>query len=177
MNVDAYAQRNAVSAREIRGGPAVRGTTAGRQARMAAPTIAAPPPVDASQAARGWTVLLVDDDAQVRRATGRVLRGIGVQVIEAEDGQAALDLLREHRGPLHLVLTDVIMPRMNGRELAFALAHLRPDLRVIFMTGYAGEHETRELVAAHATVVLKPFAIGELVATVVAALSEVPDAA
>jgi CheY-like chemotaxis protein len=123
-----------------------------------------------------WTVLLVDDDPQVRRLTARMLRGVGLNVLEAEDGLAALDLVRESDREVHLVVTDLVMPRMGGRELAFVLAHLRPEVRVVFMTGYPSEDDTRALVATHETVVLKPFAVGELVATVLAALSEVPGA-
>jgi two-component system, cell cycle sensor histidine kinase and response regulator CckA len=124
-----------------------------------------------------WTVLLVDDDPQVRRITGRILRGVGLRVLEAEDGLAALELLRDGGRDVHVVVTDLVMPRMSGRELAFALAHLRPELRIVFITGHPTEDDTHALMAAQETVVLKPFAVGELVATVLAALSEVHDVA
>jgi two-component system cell cycle sensor histidine kinase/response regulator CckA len=121
-----------------------------------------------------WTVLVVDDDPQVRRLTARVLRGVGLGILEAGDGREALDLLRDGEREVHLVVTDLVMPRMGGRELAFALAHLRPEIRVIFITGYPSEDDTRALVASRETVFLKPFSVGELVATVLAALSGVP---
>src|SRR5207237_5113442 len=64
------------------------------------------------------TVLLVEDAAAVRAVTKQVLQRQGYKVLEAADGEAALQLAQRHRGPIHLLLTDVVMPRLSGRELA-----------------------------------------------------------
>ena len=110
------------------------------------------PAVDASvediatavAAPRGWgsgragaeTVLLVEDDAQLRRLAHRALAGEGYTVLEADRGAVALDIARRHEGRIDLLLTDVVMPDTNGRKLAEALRAERPGLRVLFMSGY-----------------------------------------
>jgi len=84
----------------------------------------------------GGTVLLVEDDDQLRRLAHRALAGQGYTVLEAERGATALDIARRHKGVIDLLLTDVIMPDTNGRKLADALRASRPGLRVLFMSGY-----------------------------------------
>ena len=88
--------------------------------------------------ARGGTetVLVVEDEEQVRNLAEKVLEGYGYQVLAAKDGREALELLREHEGPIHLMLTDVVMPGMSGRELAERLKGTRPEMKVIYMSGY-----------------------------------------
>ena len=66
----------------------------------------------------------------------RFLEPHGYRVIEASNGPGALRISREHAGPIHLMVTDVIMPRMSGRELAFQLAPERPDMRVLYISGH-----------------------------------------
>ncbi|HEV8304402.1 MAG TPA: response regulator [Gemmatimonadales bacterium] len=83
------------------------------------------------------TVLVAEDDEQLRRLAQRALAGRGYTVLEADGGAAALAVARRHPGPIHLLLTDVIIPGMDGRSLAQALQAERPDLRVLFMSGYA----------------------------------------
>jgi CheY-like chemotaxis protein len=117
-----------------------------------------------------YTVLLADDDEAVRRMTARALRGIGLRVLEACDGREALDLFNAAPDAVDLVLTDVCMPRLSGRALAFALAHLRPNLPVLFITGYPEDQDVRALQADSATVLGKPFTLGQLVAATVEAL-------
>jgi CheY-like chemotaxis protein len=85
------------------------------------------------------TILVVEDDAAVRRLVVRVLRAGGYQVIEAADGDEAVAVARSHAGPIQLVLTDLVMPRSSGRELADAVTRLRPTVRVLFMSGYTDE--------------------------------------
>jgi PAS domain S-box-containing protein len=86
----------------------------------------------------GWeTVLLVEDEEQVRALARTSLRREGYQVLESEDGEQALDVLHKYTGHIHLLLTDVVMPRMGGRELAARASALRPELKVLFMSGYA----------------------------------------
>lgn len=82
------------------------------------------------------TVLVVEDDEQLRRLTHRALAAQGYTVLEADRGQTALDIARRHTGSIDLLLTDVIMPDTNGRKLADALRQERPELRVLFMSGY-----------------------------------------
>jgi PAS domain S-box-containing protein len=82
------------------------------------------------------TVLVVEDDQAVLQVTQQVLSAAGFTVLTASNGLEALERVAEHRGDLHVVLTDVVMPKMNGKELAERLATVRPGLKVIFMSGY-----------------------------------------
>ena len=83
-------------------------------------------------------VLLVDDEPVVRALAGRVLRGAGYAVLEAGDGIEGVRLSELHRTQtIHLLITDVVMPAMNGKELANQLFVTRPTTRVIYMSGYA----------------------------------------
>ena len=83
------------------------------------------------------TVLLVEDQADVRGLAKEVLAGHGYLVLEAGNGAEALEAAARHPGPIHLLLTDVVMPGMNGGELSSQLVALRPETRVLFMSGYA----------------------------------------
>jgi PAS domain S-box-containing protein len=85
------------------------------------------------------TVLVVDDDDAVRELTATALRSNGYVVLEARHGEEALRVGREHPGPIHLLLTDMVMPRMNGRQLAELLVRDRPGLRALYVSGYAEE--------------------------------------
>jgi len=87
--------------------------------------------------ARGHeTILLVEDELAVRDLARDVLRAYGYTVLEAQDGREALLISERYFGPIHLMLTDVVMPEMSGRELASQLAPLRPTMPVIYMSGY-----------------------------------------
>ena len=81
------------------------------------------------------TILVVDDDAWVRGLARDVLAREGYRVLEASDGQDAIRVSAEHPGPIHLLLTDVMMPGMNGCDLATGLSALLPGLKVMFMSG------------------------------------------
>jgi two-component system cell cycle sensor histidine kinase/response regulator CckA len=83
------------------------------------------------------TVLLVEDDDLVRKAARRILETDGYQVLEAANGAEALALAAPFPGPIDLLLTDVVMPRMNGRDLATALRAARPAIKIIYVSGYA----------------------------------------
>jgi len=87
----------------------------------------------------GETILLVEDFSELRKMTGGFLKELGYRVIEAADGRQALHAAREHRHELDLLLSDVMLPGMNGPEVAAQLKLELPDLPVLFMTGYAGE--------------------------------------
>jgi PAS domain S-box-containing protein len=92
----------------------------------------------AEQSPRGCeTVLLVEDEASVRQASRQFLIQSGYNVLEAFDGEDALRAAREHDGPIHLMITDVVMPRISGPRLAEQLADDRPDMKVLFVSGYA----------------------------------------
>jgi signal transduction histidine kinase len=83
------------------------------------------------------TLLLVEDEDVVRRLSSVVLRQKGYTVLEAVNGEDAVRLLSQHEGPIDLLITDMIMPRMGGRELAHQVSLLRPDIKVLFISGYA----------------------------------------
>jgi PAS domain S-box-containing protein len=87
----------------------------------------------------GETVLVAEDDPSVRTLVKSVLERNGYRVLVAEDGLAALDLARREQGQIDLLLSDVVMPGMNGRALRDALLELYPGLRVLFMSGYTGD--------------------------------------
>ena len=82
------------------------------------------------------TILLVEDESKLRRLARFALAGEGYTVLEAADGAAAIRVANTYPGPIHLLLTDVIMPVMNGRELAQRISALRPETRVLYMSGY-----------------------------------------
>src|SRR5262249_35591690 len=82
------------------------------------------------------TILLVEDETAVRDLTSYLLKDGGYRVLEAEDGTAALDLCGKYEGEIHLMITDVVMPLMNGRELAKQAKILRPNMIVLYMSGY-----------------------------------------
>ncbi len=82
------------------------------------------------------TILLVEDETNLRRLARQYLETQGYKILEAEDGAAALQIVDGHQGAINLLLTDVIMPGMNGRELAAQIVNLLPDVRVLYMSGY-----------------------------------------
>ncbi|MGH7130165.1 MAG: response regulator, partial [Planctomycetaceae bacterium] len=85
------------------------------------------------------TILVVEDEDGVRALARRTLLLQGYTVMEAENGQAALDLASGYSGNIHLLLTDVVMPGLSGPQLAQRFRTDRPDTRVVFMSGYAGD--------------------------------------
>jgi PAS domain S-box-containing protein len=82
------------------------------------------------------TILIVEDEDAVRRAVARVLTGLGYDVLEAADGREALAICEQRRGDIHVMVTDIVMPQLNGRELADRAAACQPDMRVLYMSGY-----------------------------------------
>jgi CheY-like chemotaxis protein len=89
------------------------------------------------------TVLLVEDEDGVRRLLTQLLRRSGYQVLEASGGAEALRIFETRVRDIHLVLTDIVMPGMSGRMLASRLRELRPEIRIIFMSGYPNDVLTR----------------------------------
>jgi CheY-like chemotaxis protein len=104
------------------------------------------------------TILLAEDEEGVRRLVRTVLESYGYQVVEAQNGREALAVSLRHLGTIHLLVTDVVMPMMSGRDLAHRLLQQRPNLRVLYMSGYTEEAIIRHGVAAAGTaLVQKPF--------------------
>lgn len=110
----------------------------------------------------GETVLVIEDDSAVRLIISNVLQDLGYACLEASDGQAALPILTSN-SPLDLLITDVGLPGMNGRQIAEIARQHRPDLKILFVTGYA-EHATGHapFLARGMEMVTKPFALDAL---------------
>jgi CheY-like chemotaxis protein len=106
------------------------------------------------------TVLLVEDEAGVRAVAREALEGHGYRVLEARHGAEALEVARGHPGPIDLLVTDIVMPLMGGRELAQQLRAARPAVRVLFMSGYTDDVVVRRGVSDLTSAFLqKPFAM------------------
>jgi two-component system, cell cycle sensor histidine kinase and response regulator CckA len=137
-----------------------------------APEAEAPLPPAAVTIA-GLRVLVVEDETEVLRATCRMLEGAGCDVLPASDPLEALALVRKNPAAFDLLVTDVVMPRMNGKELADELHLIRPDLPIVFVSGYTND---RLGAVGHLDASLhfveKPFKVGVLVAAVASARSE-----
>jgi PAS domain S-box-containing protein len=111
----------------------------------------------------GETILIVEDEPLVRGLTGRVLTAQGYSVLEASDGVEAIRVAQSHAGPIHLLATDVVMPRLGGLELSRILTGSRPELRVMFMSGYTDQHVKETLsTMAKSDLLSKPFSVRTL---------------
>ncbi|HUL60527.1 MAG TPA: MASE1 domain-containing protein [Anaeromyxobacteraceae bacterium] len=116
---------------------------------------------------REATVLVVEDDEAVRAAAVRSLERAGYAVIAAASGSAALEVAARHPGRIDLLVSDMVMPGMNGADLAETLRTARPSLRVLLVSGYAGDAALRAAAAdGSASVLLKPFTPDQLVGRV-----------
>ena len=82
------------------------------------------------------TVLLVEDEEEVRKLAAQILQRQGYKVLEAPQGGDALLICEQHQTPVHLMLTDVVMPGMSGHQLAERLKSLQPQMKVLYMSGY-----------------------------------------
>ena len=109
------------------------------------------------------TVLLVEDEDPVRKFGARALRNKGYKVIEAESGEAALEVIRNAAEKIDLLITDVVMPRLDGPGLAREVREIRSDIKVIFMSGYA-EDEFRQRLDSDSDIAFlsKPFSLTQL---------------
>jgi two-component system cell cycle sensor histidine kinase/response regulator CckA len=112
----------------------------------------------------GETILLVEDEPGLRRLTGELLESLGYRVLQASGGEEALGLAATHDGPLHLLLTDVVMPGVGGPELARRLRSLRPELPVVLMSGYAANQVAEGALGPGTRLLDKPFRMSELAA-------------
>jgi DNA-binding NtrC family response regulator len=114
-------------------------------------------------------ILLVEDESMVREITGQVLSHAGYRVLASASPKQALEVADAHDGKIDLLLTDVVMPEMNGADLATHLLSRRPDLVPVFMSGYA-EHDVLKKFKATAIHIHKPFTIDALLAQIAEAL-------
>jgi CheY-like chemotaxis protein len=133
-------------------------------ARVRASSVPAP---TASEA----VVFVVEDEVAVRKAVVRILSDGGYNLMQAAGPASALDLARQWSGPIDLLLTDIVMPGLSGDELARELRKARPDLRVVYMTGYSGEMDATTL-RVDGPVIQKPFTRDSLLAAVAEALTQ-----
>jgi two-component system, cell cycle sensor histidine kinase and response regulator CckA len=108
-------------------------------------------------------VLLVEDEKGVRELTREYLEMSGYSVIEAQDGHAALELASMHSGPIDLLVTDVVMPGISGRELAERIVKLRPEIKVLYMSGYTDRAIVHHgILQSDAVLLQKPFTLATL---------------
>jgi PAS domain S-box-containing protein len=109
------------------------------------------------------TILLVEDEPNLRRLAQQYLEKQGYRILEAEDGAAALQIVAGHQGKIDLLLTDVVMPGMNGRELATQVTALRSEVRVLYMSGYTENAIGHDgLLEAGINLLQKPFSLPAL---------------
>ncbi len=125
-------------------------------------TDTAEPPVPKDLTGTG-TVVLVEDDDAVRTFGGRALRNKGYRVVEAKSGETALDLVRDASGRINLLITDVVMPQMDGPELIREVRRIDPDIKVIFISGYT-EDAFRQRLGSDSDIhfLAKPFSLKQL---------------
>ena len=120
--------------------------------------------------------MLVEDDENLRALIGQVLRENGYRVLTARNGPEALQLSQKHPGPIHLALTDMVMPIMSGSALARRLALQRPETKILYMSGYTDSAVAVQGVSAAEMIFLqKPFKADDLVAKVREALEPPPE--
>jgi CheY-like chemotaxis protein len=125
-------------------------------------------PISSPELLRGVeTILVVEDRPEVRRLAVEALQGSGYQILEAAEGSEALRVAEHHSGSIHLLLTDVVMPHMTGKELAERLKQLRPETKVLYMSGYTADViSSRGLLDSGEKYIAKPFHLDSLLAKV-----------
>jgi PAS domain S-box-containing protein len=138
---------------------------AGARASLSTPVPAPQPAMP--RAGSGETLLVVEDEDALRDVAGRILSGAGYHVLAADGGLQALELAALHEGAIDLLLSDVVMPGMLGKELAERLGEMRPDTRVLFMSGYAQPVLASQGTLEPGVVLLeKPFTAADLLSAV-----------
>ncbi len=118
-----------------------------------------------------YTILVVDDEEPVRRLAVRMLTWTGYRALEAGHGREALSTMEQHGGSIHLILTDIKMPGMSGRELGAQVARRWPGKPVLYMSGFASEVFQGGLLEPGAPFLAKPFTQDELAAKIRSLLS------
>ncbi len=119
---------------------------------------------DARSLQRGSeTVLLVEDEKGVRELAREYLQMVGYSVLDAEDGHTALELAAMHAGPIDLLMTDVVMPGISGRELAERVSQIRPGIKILYMSGYTDQAVIHHgILESDAVLLQKPFTLATL---------------
>jgi CheY-like chemotaxis protein len=115
---------------------------------------------------KGETILVVDDEAELREIARRIFTRNGYHVIVAESGPEAIEITRGHRGDIHLLVTDVVMPHMLGKEVAERIRAIKPAIEVLFISGFARRVLTTQgMLDAGVALVEKPFSEAGLMET------------
>ena len=136
---------------------------------------AEPAPVPEPGGGRGETVLIVEDEPAMREVTRRILSRSGYHVIVAASGHEAIEIAARHTGDIDVLLTDVVMPRMLGKEAAERIRALRPGVKVLFMSGYAqGVLDCRGVVEVGVNLIQKPFSEAQLLVTLRQIIASAP---
>ncbi len=164
------AERAAALMRELRAANGAAAPAA-PNAATADPAIPAAAGASASAASHQRTVLLVEDEPAILTLVTHILRGQGYNVLRADSATAAIAVAQTHSGAIDLLLTDVMMPEMNGRDLSRALLVTHPGLRTVFMSGYTADLIATDVaIDADVSFLQKPFSIDALVNVVSEAL-------
>lgn len=119
-----------------------------------------------SEASCSPVILLVEDESIVREVTREVLVHAGYSVLECATPVQALEVAARYPGPIDLLLTDVVMPGMNGADLAIRLQSLQPDMVTVFMSGYAQKDVMQKIKGSSAIHIQKPFTIDGLLSQI-----------
>jgi two-component system, cell cycle sensor histidine kinase and response regulator CckA len=130
------------------------------EAQVKAQTDAAPG-TDAIDSEGDATILVADDEPALRLAIVEILRGSGYKVLEADSSTQALEIARQHRAHLDILLTDIVMPGLRGPELARRVAKVPPEVQIVYMSGYVEGLPEAQL-PANATFLQKPFRFATL---------------
>ena len=110
------------------------------------------------------TILVVEDNHEVRKVTGRILSMQGYRVLEASNEGDAFSICDQHDGPIHLMVTNVVMPEMNGPQLAKHLISQHPEIKVLYMSGYVKNFISHQgILGKEMNYIQKPFTVDELV--------------
>jgi len=113
------------------------------------------------------TILVVDDEAEIRKLVGAMVSQAGYTILTADSGEHALVLYKNNKGPIDLLITDVIAPGMSGPMLADKLTEIQPDLKVLYISGYDNTHVVQKYVVEKGHALLsKPFTVEEMKAKV-----------
>jgi two-component system, cell cycle sensor histidine kinase and response regulator CckA len=108
-------------------------------------------------------ILVVDDEPEIRKLVSAMVRQFGYEVLTADSGEHAMTLYKNNKGPIALLITDVVAPGMSGPMLADKLGEIQPDLKVLFISGYDNTHVVQKYVVEKGHALLpKPFTVAEL---------------
>ncbi len=108
-------------------------------------------------------ILVVDDEPEIRKLVSAMVRQFGYEVMTADSGEHALTLFKNHKGPIAMLITDVVAPGMSGPMLAEKLTEMQPNLKVLYISGYDNTHVVQKYVVERGHALLaKPFTVAEL---------------